>query len=139
MWLKPTFIPMNLNQVTIPVLDLERAIVFYRKLGLRLIVHSNDHYARFVCPDPSDEQTAATFSLHVVEELPKGDGSWLYFEVKDVRQTVKELEQKGIVFEEQAIEQSWLWTEARLKDPDGNQLLIYCAGENRLNPPWRLA
>src|SRR5687768_8473440 len=123
---KLIFIFMNLNQVTIPVLDLERAIAFYRKLGLRLIVHSNDRYARFVCPDPADEQAAATFSLHVVEELPKGDGSWLYFEVKDVRQTVKELEQKGIVFEEHATEQSWLWTEARLKDPDGNQLLIYC-------------
>lgn len=32
---------MNLNQVTVPVTNLERAIAFYQKLGLQLIVHSN--------------------------------------------------------------------------------------------------
>jgi catechol 2,3-dioxygenase-like lactoylglutathione lyase family enzyme len=124
---------MNLNQVTIPVRDLERSIAFYKDLGLELIVHSNDHYARFVCPNGG-----STFSLHVSETLPSGDGVWIYFEVQDVRETVKTLESKGIVFEEQAVDQAWLWTEARLKDPDGNQLIVYHAGENRLNPPWRL-
>lgn len=124
---------MNLNQVTVPVTNLERAIAFYQQLGLQLIVHSNNHYARFVCPDGT-----TTFSLHLVDEMPKGDGIWLYFEVEDVVAKVKELETAGIVFEEQPTDQTWLWTEARLKDPDGNQLLIYHAGENRLNPPWRL-
>ena len=124
---------MNLNQVTVPVTNLERAIAFYQQLGLQLIVHSNNHYARFVCPDGT-----TTFSLHLVDEMSKGDGIWLYFEVEDVVDKVKELENAGIVFEEQPTDQTWLWTEARLKDPDGNQLLIYHAGENRLNPPWRL-
>jgi len=124
---------MNLNQVTIPVLNLNRSIAFYKTLGLELIVHSNDHYARFVCPDGS-----STFSLHVVERLPSGDGAWIYFEVEDVAATVQSLEATGIIFEEQPVDQTWLWTEARLKDPDGNQLLIYHAGENRLDPPWRL-
>ena len=32
----------------------------------------------------------------------------------------------------------WLWREVRLKDPDNNQLILYFAGENRLNPPWRI-
>lgn len=124
---------MNLNQVTVPVTNLERAIAFYQQLGLQLIVHSNSHYARFVCPDGT-----TTFSLHLVDEMPKGDGIWLYFEVEDVVIKVKELETAGIAFEERPVDQTWLWTEARLKDPDGNQLLIYHAGENRLNPPWRL-
>jgi catechol 2,3-dioxygenase-like lactoylglutathione lyase family enzyme len=124
---------MNLNQVTIPVRDLHRSIAFYTDLGLQLIVHTNEHYARFVCPDGS-----TTFSLHVVETLPSGGGIWLYFETEDVAARVRELEAKGIVFEEQPADQSWLWTEARLKDPDGNQLLIYHAGKNRLDPPWRL-
>lgn len=124
---------MNLNQVTVPVTNLERAIAFYQKLGLHLIVHSNSHYARFVCPDGT-----TTFSLHLVDEIPKGDGIWLYFEVEDVGLRVKELETAGIVFEEQPTDQTWLWKEARLKDTEGNQLLIYHAGENRLNPPWRL-
>lgn len=38
---------MNLNQVTVPVLDVEAAVAFYRGLGLRQIVGSL-HYARFV-------------------------------------------------------------------------------------------
>ena len=124
---------MNLNQITIPVIDLERSIAFYQMLGLELIVHTNAHYARFVCPDGT-----TTFSLHVVEDLPSGDGIWLYFEVEDVDQQVSELKAKGIVFEDEPVDQSWLWREVRLKDPDGNQLLIFHAGENRLNPPWRL-
>jgi catechol 2,3-dioxygenase-like lactoylglutathione lyase family enzyme len=124
---------MNLNQVTVPVLDLGRAIAFYETIGLQLIVHTNEHYARFVCPDGG-----TTCSLHVVDALPTGDGTWLYFEVPDVDQRVRELEEKGIVFEEQPVDQTWLWREARLKDPDGNQLLIYHAGKNRVDPPWRL-
>ena len=35
-------------------------------------------------------------------------------------------------------DQPWLWREAYLNDPDGNPLCLYHAGENRLNPPWRL-
>jgi len=124
---------MNLNQITIPVLDLERSIAFYQLLGLELIVHTNAHYARFVCRDGT-----TTFSLHVVEKLPSGDGIWLYFEVEDVDREVLQLEEKGIFFEEQPVDQSWLWREVRLKDPDGNQLLIFHAGENRIYPPWGL-
>lgn len=124
---------MDLNQITVPVSDLERAIAFYKTLGLELIVHSNAHYARFVCPDGS-----TTFSLHVVETLPQGEGVGVYFEVEDVNSSVRELEAKGIVFGEQPIDQPWLWREARLRDPDGNRLILYHAGKNRLDPPWKL-
>ena len=33
--------------------------------------------------------------------------------------------------------EKWLWREARLKVIDGNQLIFFYAGQNRLNPPWR--
>ena len=36
------------------------------------------------------------------------------------------------------VDQPWQWREARLRDPDGNRLCLFHAGENRLNPPWRL-
>lgn len=42
---------MNLNQVTVPSLDLAKSISFYKRLGLKLIVEALPHYARFVCPD----------------------------------------------------------------------------------------
>jgi len=124
---------MNLNQITIPSLNVVQAIVFYKKLGLRLIVHTHDKYARFECSNGD-----STFSIHEVEALPNGSGVIVYFEVENVAETVSELKGKGIEFEMMPTDQSWLWTEAKMKDPDGNQIIIYHAGENRKNPPWRI-
>lgn len=123
---------MNLNQITVPSLDVEKAIDFYQKLGLHLIV-KDDHYARFMCKDGN-----ATFSIHKVDELPKGQGVIVYFEDNNLDNTVNELIKKGIEIDELPNDKSWLWREARLKDLDGNQLIIYYAGENRLSPPWRI-
>lgn len=124
---------MNLNQITIPSVDVNKAVEFYQKLGLDLIVKSTDHYARFVCPDGN-----STFSIHQVSELGHGEGVYVYFECEDLDEKVKRLKVNGIEFEEEPNDKSWLWREARLKDLDGNQLILYLAGDNRLNPPWRL-
>ena len=124
---------MDLNQVTIPTLNVEKSIEFYEKLGLKPIVKAVPHYARFELPAGS-----ATFSLHHVEELPKGEGIYLYFESERLDELVNELVKEGIEFDELPEDRSWLWREARLKDPDGNQLILYYAGENRKNPPWRV-
>ena len=35
-------------------------------------------------------------------------------------------------------DQPWLWREAYLRDPAGNLICLYHAGENRRNPPWRI-
>jgi catechol 2,3-dioxygenase-like lactoylglutathione lyase family enzyme len=124
---------MNLNQITIPVLDVEKAIAFYEKLGLQLIVKALPHYARFVCP-----QGGSTFSLHQVAELPHGNGIWVYFETENLDILIEELLAKGLTIAEMPNDKAWLWREARLKDLDNNQLILYHAGENRLNPPWRI-
>lgn len=124
---------MNLNQITVPSKDVPTSIEFYKKLGLQLIVHTHDQYARFECPEGE-----ATFSIHQVTELPSGDGVYVYFEVEDVSKKVSELKSVGISFETPVENQSWLWTEARLLDPDGNTIIIYKAGEHRKNPPWRI-
>ncbi len=124
---------MNLNQITIPSLDVKRAIPFYEALGLTMIVQALPQYVRFVCSDGN-----TTFSIHLVDELPKGDGIYLYFESTQLDAKVKELVSKGIRFDESPNDKPWLWREARLKDPDGNQIILYFAGENRLNPPWRV-
>ena len=92
---------MNLNQITVPVLDVEKSIAFYEKLGLKLIVKSLPHYARFVCPVGD-----ATFSLHQVDVLPKGEGVWIYFEIENLDSYVKMLHEKGIAFEEIPTNQS---------------------------------
>lgn len=124
---------MNLNQITVPAIDVEKSIGFYEKLGLRLIVKDLPHYARFECPEGE-----ATFSLHQVVKLPDGEGIIVYFEVRNLDDYVANLQSIGIAFEELPNDKTWLWREARLKDHDNNQLILYFAGENRLNPPWRI-
>lgn len=124
---------MNLNQVTVPSLDLSKAIPFYEKLGLKLIVKSLPHYARFECPSGS-----STFSIHLVDELPHGNGIYVYFECENLDDKVQELKEEGILFEQEPKDESWLWREAKLKDLDRNQLILFYGGDNRLNPPWRI-
>ena len=100
---------------------------------IRDSVKALPHYARFECPDGN-----STFSLHQTEELPKGEGIYVYFECEDLDAKVKALKAEGIKFDLEPTDQTWLWREARLKDLDGNQLILFYGGENRLNPPWRV-
>ena len=121
---------MRLNQVTLGVSDLDRAVEYYRRLGLQQIVADRD-YARFVCPDGD-----STLSLERTSPVPPS-ATTVYFECEDLDATVATLEAAGMRFEHPPVDQSWLWREARLRDPDGNVLCLFHAGENRLNPPWR--
>jgi catechol 2,3-dioxygenase-like lactoylglutathione lyase family enzyme len=123
---------MQLNQVTMPCTNVTGSVEFYTKLGLIQIVAS-DHYARFVCPDGN-----TTLSVHVVDEVAEDAAPVVYFECDDLDLTVRNLESAGIVFDSQPEDQRWLWREARLRDPAGNEVCLYHAGENRLNPPWRI-
>lgn len=124
---------MDLNQVTVPVLDVGKAIVFYEKLGLQLIVKSLPHYARFQCPTGN-----STFSLHQVSNLPLGESVWVYFEIENLDATVSNLITKGIILEEMPSDKPWLWREATLRDLDNNKIILYHAGINRTNPPWKI-
>lgn len=124
---------MNLNQVTVPALDVARSVAFYRTLGLKLIVEALPGYARFACPDGE-----ATFSIHRVDALPGENGVVVYFEHERLDEWVVELQAKGIWFEVLPADQSWLWREARLRDPAGNQLILFYGGDNRRDPPWRI-
>jgi catechol 2,3-dioxygenase-like lactoylglutathione lyase family enzyme len=124
---------MNLNQITIPSLNVEKATEFYKKLGLLLIVDALPGYVRFECPDGD-----STFSIHKVDRLPSGEGISIYFEDDHLDELVERLKRKGIIFTETAEDRPWLWREARLKDPDGNHIILFTAGTNRKNPPWRI-
>jgi catechol 2,3-dioxygenase-like lactoylglutathione lyase family enzyme len=124
---------LNLNQITVPVRDIERSIAFYEKLGLTLIVKSLPDYARFVCPAGN-----TTFSLQRTETHESDRYTWIYFESTRLDEDVRTLMDRGITFDELPADQPWLWREAKLRDPDNNRLIIYFAGENRLNPPWRI-
>ena len=124
---------MRLNHVTLIVSDLDTSLGFYAKLGLTPIVIAEPRYARMVFPD-GDE----TLSLEVTGEAAQPSRVQLYFECHDLDEVWSRLARDGLVFEQPPTDMSYLWREARLRDPDGHQVRLYDAGENRLNPPWRI-
>lgn len=124
---------MNLNQIRVPSTDVKKSVDFYKTLGLHIIVDAFPRYARFECP-----QGNSTFSVHKVDKVGKGEGAIVYFEEEHIDDYVNKLVKKGIVFDQMPKDETYLWREAKLRDPDGNQLIIFYGGDNRKNPPWRI-
>jgi predicted enzyme related to lactoylglutathione lyase len=122
---------MELNQVTLPALDVAASVAFYRCMGFELIVDA-PHYARF-----KSTVGNATFSVHAVEALAEAPRTVVYFECAALDQQVAKLQAKGLQFAQEPRDEQWRWREARLIDPSGNVICLYHAGNNRLNPPWR--
>jgi catechol 2,3-dioxygenase-like lactoylglutathione lyase family enzyme len=122
---------VDLNQVTLPVDDMVKASDFYRRMGFLQIVDT-PHYARFECAEGN-----STFSL----SLDSGEirsSTVIYFEHENLAQLVVALTAKGIVFDQEPTDMSYLWREAILHDPSGNKIKFYWAGTNRMHPPWRV-
>ncbi len=123
----------RLNQVTMTVTDYPRAVDFYRKLGLRQIVHSVENgYARF------ETAGGATLSIQADPEEKIAATTAVYLECDDLDERVEGLARNGVAFEHGPRNQPWMWREARLRDPDGNIIFLYKAGEARRFPPWRI-
>jgi hydroxymethylpyrimidine/phosphomethylpyrimidine kinase len=122
----------RLNQVTVTGTDYVRSVEFYRRLGLKLIVDSPENgYARF------ETAGGVTFSVQIDPEETISATTAIYFECEDLDERVEQLARSGIPFEHGPRNQPWMWREARLRDPDGNIIFFYKAGENRRFPPWR--
>jgi hydroxymethylpyrimidine/phosphomethylpyrimidine kinase len=123
----------RLNQVTVTVTDFPRGVDFYRKLGLRQIVHSVENgYARF------ETAGGATLSIQADPDEKIAATTAIYLECDDLDERVERLARSGIAFEHGPRNQPWMWREARLRDPDGNIIFLYKAGEARRFPPWRM-
>ena len=123
----------RLNQVTVTGTDYERSVDFYRRLGLVQIVHSPETgYARF------ETAGGATLSVQIDAEETISATTAVYLECDDLEQRVQQLARAGITFEHRPLNQPWMWREARLRDPDGNIIFLYKAGEARRFPPWRM-
>ena len=127
-----TGLGLRLNQVTVTGKDYDKMVDFYRRLGLKQIVDSPENfYARF-------EAGAATFSVQCDPEAEIGETVAVYFECDDLDDRVERLARSGIPFEHGPRNQPWDWREARLRDPSGNTIFLYRAGEARRYPPWRM-
>jgi predicted enzyme related to lactoylglutathione lyase len=124
---------MNLNQVSVFSEKPVETVKFFEKLGLKLIVDSLPRYARLECPDGE-----STLSVHVADDVVVNNNIVLYFECNDLDAKISALKVVGLEFLEEPTDHDWLWREAYLKDPNGNKICLFYAGENRKNPPWRV-
>jgi hydroxymethylpyrimidine/phosphomethylpyrimidine kinase len=123
----------RLNQVTVTGTDYERSVDFYRRLGLKQIIANPPDYARF------ETAGGATFSVQIDPEEKIIATTAIYLECDDLDERVEQLARSGIPFEHGPRNQPWMWREARLRDPDGNIIFLYKAGEARRFPPWRIS
>ncbi len=124
---------LRLNQVTVTGKDYPKMVDFYRRLGIKQIVDSPENqYARF-------EAGGTTFSIQCDPEAEIGETVAIYFECDDLDERVERLARSGMPFEHGPRNQPWMWREARLRDPSGNTIFLYRAGEARRYPPWRMA
>jgi hydroxymethylpyrimidine/phosphomethylpyrimidine kinase len=122
----------RLNQVTVTGTNYERSVDFYKRLGLKQIVDNPPDYARF------ETAGGATLSVQIDPEERIFATTAVYLECDDLDDRVEQLARGGLPFEHGPRNQPWMWREARLRDPDGNIIFLYKAGESRRFPPWRI-
>jgi catechol 2,3-dioxygenase-like lactoylglutathione lyase family enzyme len=120
---------MRLNHAMMYVSDVPRAVEFYaNKLGLEVLFQVPG-YARVKFPVGD-----GTLALHAAEpgHGVGCEGTRLYFEVEQLDAFCDRLEARGVVFKQKPKDMPWGWRHAYLDDPDGHELSLYWAGDQRL-------
>jgi catechol 2,3-dioxygenase-like lactoylglutathione lyase family enzyme len=124
---------MRLSHVTLHVTDIPRSRGFYESLGFTLIV-SADHYCRFLVGG----ETTLSIEAHPAPITPAAHVCIEFDTPAALDAEIDRLAAAGVAIAEQPNDKRWLWREARLIDPDGHVLIYFFAGENKLDPPWRV-
>jgi len=125
---------LTFNHAMIYAKDVERAMRFYRDLmGFKLIedfrYEGTPVYARLRAPGGD-----GTIALHQAGPGASlaSEGVRLYFEVRDLDDFCRKLMQKGFYITQMPRMMPWGWRHAYLNDPDGHEISLYWAGENRM-------
>jgi catechol 2,3-dioxygenase-like lactoylglutathione lyase family enzyme len=125
---------LSFNHAMIYAADVERALGFYRDLlGFKLIEdfrHENKAvYARLRAPGGD-----GTIALHQAGPGASvaSEGVRLYFEVRELDEFCRKLQQKNFYITHLPKMMPWGWRHAYLNDPDGHEISLYWAGENRM-------
>ena len=125
---------LTFNHAMIYVKDVERGMRFYRDMmGFKLIedfrYEGMSVYARLRAPGGD-----GTIALHLAGPgvSMASEGVRLYFEVRDLDGFCRKLQQKGFYITQLPRMMPWGWRHAYLNDPDGHEISLYWAGENRM-------
>jgi len=125
---------LTFNHAMIYVKDVERGLGFYRDLlGFKLIEDFRYEgvpvYARLRAPGGD-----CTIALHQAGPGASiaSDGVRLYFEIRDLDDFCHKLQKKNFYITQLPRMMPWGWRHAYLNDPDGHEISLYWAGENRM-------
>lgn len=125
---------LTFNHAMIYSADVQRALRFYHDLlGFKLIDEFRHEgmllYARLRAPGGD-----GTIALHLAGPGTPltSDGVRLYFEIRDLDDFCRKLQAKGFYITQMPRMMPWGWRHAYLNDPDGHEISLYWAGENRM-------
>src|SRR5271165_1416766 len=125
---------LTFNHAMLYVKDVERGMRFYHDmLGFKLIedfrYEGTPVYARLRAPGGD-----GTIALHQAGPgvSVASDGVRLYFEIHELDGFCRKLQQKGFYITQLPRMMPWGWRHAYLNDPDGHEISLYWAGENRM-------
>ncbi|MGA2458145.1 MAG: VOC family protein [Terriglobales bacterium] len=125
---------LTFNHAMVYAADVRRALGFYRDLlGFKLVDEFRHEgipvYARLRAPGGD-----GTIALHLAGPGTPlaSDGVRLYFEIREVDEFCRKLQAKGFYITQMPRMMPWGWRHAYLNDPDGHEISIYWAGENRM-------
>jgi len=125
---------LTFNHAMVYAADVGRAMGFYRDLlGFKLVDEFRHEgitvYARLRAPGGD-----GTIALHLAGPGTPlaSDGVRLYFEIREVDEFCRKLQAKGFYVTQMPRLMPWGWRHAYLNDPDGHEISIYWAGENRM-------
>ena len=132
---------LSFNHAMIYVKDVERALRFYRDLlGFKLIedfrFENRPVYARLHAPGGD-----GTIALHQAgpADSVSSDGVRLYFEIRDLDDFCHKLMKEHFYITKLPAMMPWGWRHAYLNDPDGHEISLYWAGENRMKKMMKKA
>jgi catechol 2,3-dioxygenase-like lactoylglutathione lyase family enzyme len=125
---------LTFNHAMIYAKDVQRALGFYRDLlGFKLVdefrYEGQPVYARLRAPGGD-----GTVALHLAGPGTPlaSDGVRLYFEIRALDDFCRKLQSKGFYITQMPRMMPWGWRHAYLNDPDGHEISLYWAGENRM-------
>jgi catechol 2,3-dioxygenase-like lactoylglutathione lyase family enzyme len=125
---------LTFNHAMIYAKDVQRALDFYRGwMGFKLLedfrYEGKVVYARLRAPGGD-----GTIALHQAGPGASvaSEGVRLYFEVRDLDEFCRKLQKRGFYFTQLPTMMPWGWRHAYLNDPEGHEISLYWAGENRM-------
>ncbi len=125
---------LSFNHAMVYAKDVQRSVAFYRDLlGFKLIedfrYENRPIYARLRAP--GGEGTIALHEAGPGASLTS-EGVRLYFEIRDLDEFCRKLQARGFYINQMPRMMPWGWRHAYINDPDGHEIGLYWAGENRM-------